>query len=309
MEQFAPTARLVPQLLAKTNEEALAPVTVILVIDRTAAPVLVIVTNCEALEVPTIVPANVRLVGDRVTGPGAATPGPLNAMLCGEVLPLSVIVIAAVSAPVFVGAKCPWILQFAPAARLAPQLVPITKEDALLPLTAMLVIDNVVVPVLAMTTVCDALDAPTAVEGKVRLVADSVTGGGTPMPLSATLCGELPALSEMVMAAGRYPDLVGAKCPWIEQFAPTSRLDPQVFKKTNDEAFVPVTAMLEINSGTVPVLVKTRVWDALVFPSWTDPKLSEAAERATGKSTVIKPEPLIVECTVSVAVTECVPEV
>ena len=81
MLQFAPTARLVPQLLANTNEEALAPVTAMLVIETVAVPVLVIVTYCDSLDMPTVVAGNVRLIGDSVTGADGATPVPLNAML------------------------------------------------------------------------------------------------------------------------------------------------------------------------------------------------------------------------------------
>jgi hypothetical protein len=74
-------------------------------------------------------------------------------MLCGDPVALSVIVTAAVTAPVAVGAKCPWIVQFAPTARLVPQLFANTNEDAPVPVTVMLVIANVAVPVLVITTV------------------------------------------------------------------------------------------------------------------------------------------------------------
>jgi hypothetical protein len=105
--QFAPAARLVPQLFAKSKDEASAPVNVILAIDTVVVPVLVKVTYCDALVAPTVVAGNVRLVAVRVTGSAGATPVPLNAMLCGELLALSVRVTAAVNAPVAVGAKWP----------------------------------------------------------------------------------------------------------------------------------------------------------------------------------------------------------
>lgn len=69
------------------------------------------------------------------------------------------------------------------------------------------------------------------------------------------LCGELVALSEIVTTAVSAPVVVGAKCPWIEQLAPTAKLLAQVLPKTNEEALVPVTAMLEIVNVAVPVLV------------------------------------------------------
>ena len=56
MVQFAPAAKLVPQLLANPNELAFAPVTAMLVIDKVALPVLVKVTLSDALVVPTVTP-------------------------------------------------------------------------------------------------------------------------------------------------------------------------------------------------------------------------------------------------------------
>jgi len=73
-------------------------------------------------------------------------------MVCGDPVALSVMVTAAASAPVAVGAKWPWMEQLAPAARLVPQVLAKTKEDALAPVTAMLVMVNAAVPVLVMVT-------------------------------------------------------------------------------------------------------------------------------------------------------------
>jgi hypothetical protein len=53
MVQFAPTARLEPQLFANTYEEAFVPVTAIPVMASIELPVLVRVTLCEALVVLT----------------------------------------------------------------------------------------------------------------------------------------------------------------------------------------------------------------------------------------------------------------
>lgn len=150
MVQLAPTARLDPQVLAKTKDEASAPVTAMLAMVRVAEPVLVMVTDCELLEVPTLVAAKETLVVERVTG--GSTPVPLRAMDCGEVVALSVMVMEAVSAPATAGAKWPWMVQLAPAARLVPQVLAKTKEDALAPVTAMLVMVNAAVPVLVMVT-------------------------------------------------------------------------------------------------------------------------------------------------------------
>jgi len=66
---------------------------------------LVRVTDCDALAVPTACLANNRLVAESV---GAVSwPVPLRAMVCGELLALSVMVTAAVSGPCASGVKCP----------------------------------------------------------------------------------------------------------------------------------------------------------------------------------------------------------
>ena len=104
-------------------------------------------------------------------------------------------------------------MQFAPAARLAPQVLPIAYEDASAPVSTMLVIDNAAAPVLVTITVCDPLDDPTFTDPNDRLVAERVTGGVNPVPLKAMLCGEVPALSAIVIAAVNAPVVVGAKCP------------------------------------------------------------------------------------------------
>lgn len=96
-------------------------------------------------------------------------------------------VTAACNAPADIGPKWPWIVQFAPAARLVPQLLAKTNDEAFVPVTAMLLIGNAAPLVFVIVTVCELLIAPTEVDGNVRLVADSVNGSATPVPCNATL--------------------------------------------------------------------------------------------------------------------------
>lgn len=96
---------------------------------------------------------------------GGSTPVPLKAILSAEPEPTQVMVTAAVNAPVVVGAKWPWMVQLAPAAKLDPQLLAKTYEEAFAPVTAMPVIDKAVVPVLVIVTAWDMLEDPTAVDG------------------------------------------------------------------------------------------------------------------------------------------------
>jgi len=160
----------------------------------------------------------------------------------------------------------------APAARLVPQLFEKAKEDAFVPPTTMLEIDSAVPPVLVMVTDCEALAVPIACIPNARLVVESKTAGGVkPVPVSVTVCGEPGALSVMVTAAESAPANAGVKWPCMEQFAPAARLLPQEFVNTNEGASAPVTAMLVIDNGASPVLVKVTDCDALDVPTSWDP--------------------------------------
>jgi hypothetical protein len=193
-------------------------------------------------------------------------------MVCGEPPALSTIFMDATNAPVVVGPKWPWMVQFAPAARVGPQLFVNTNDDAFVPVTPMLVIESVESPVLVRVTVCDPLIAPTFTVPNDSVVADSFSNGtATPVPLSAIDCGDPVALSVMVMAAVSAPEANGPKCPWTVQFAPAARLVPQALAKTNDEALVPVTATLAMESAALPVLVKVTDAEPLVDPTFTLP--------------------------------------
>jgi hypothetical protein len=67
MEQLAPAARIDPQLLAKMNEPALAPLTLMLGMDSADAPVFVKVTPCDWLANPTSQVPNDKLEDDSDT--------------------------------------------------------------------------------------------------------------------------------------------------------------------------------------------------------------------------------------------------
>src|SRR5580704_12960959 len=102
------------------------------------------------------------------------------------------------------------------------------------------------------------------------------------MPLRAMLCGELLALSTIVTAAVNAPAAAGVKWPWMTQFAPTARLDPQLFANTKDDTSVPVTLMLVMASVEPPVLVKVTCCEALVVPISPLPNDRLVAERFVG---------------------------
>jgi hypothetical protein len=281
MVQLAPDATEAPQLFPNAKEDAFVPVTAMLEMVRVAPPVLVNVTDCEALDVPTGSLPKDKLVAESETAAGL-TPVPVRVIDCGDPAPLSVMVMAAVSAPAAVGSKWPWMVQLAPDATEAPQLFPNAKEDAFVPVTAMLEMVRVAPPVFVRVTDCEALEVPTGSLPKVKLVADSDTAGAAmPVPLNATECGDPLALSVMETAAVSAPAAVGAKCPWIVQFAPAARLVPQLLPNANEDAFVPVTATLEMVSVPLPMFVRVIDCDALVAPTTVDGKVSEVGETET----------------------------
>ena len=86
-----------------------------------AVPVLVNVTVCAALVVPTVCAAKVKLVGERLTA--GAVPVPESAMVCGLLLALSEMVIAPVRSPTVVGVNVTLIVQLPPAATEVPQVL------------------------------------------------------------------------------------------------------------------------------------------------------------------------------------------
>ena len=90
--QLAPAARLEPQLFVCEKFEEFVPANAMLLIVSAPVPVLVNVTGLAALVVFTIWFPNASDVGDRLTTGTRVTPVPVNAMLCGLPLALSVIV-------------------------------------------------------------------------------------------------------------------------------------------------------------------------------------------------------------------------
>jgi len=105
MVQLVPAATVVPQLLAKTKEEAFAPVTTIGEMGSDTALLFVRVTDWETLATPTATSPNERLVAESV-GAGA-NPFPLRVIVCGELDASSVMVTVAVSPPSALGVKVP----------------------------------------------------------------------------------------------------------------------------------------------------------------------------------------------------------
>jgi hypothetical protein len=117
------------------------------------------------------------IVGGVVSG--TAVPVPVNVMLCGLPVALSVTTKLPVRVPVADGVNVTFVVQLAAGARVAPQVVvPFAKLVELVPPIAMLVMFSVLPPVLVRVTVCAALVVPIVVLPKTS-GADSDAAAGT----------------------------------------------------------------------------------------------------------------------------------
>jgi hypothetical protein len=129
--------------------------------------------------------------------------------------------------PVAVGLKLTAKVQVLLAVKVEPQVPPaMVKSPGFVPPNTPL---NEIGPVWLLVTVTFlvVLVPPTAIEPKVRLVAEIVTGA-TPVPLRLALCGLLAALSLTVNVAAREPIADGPKVTEIVQESLAGKLAPQV---------------------------------------------------------------------------------
>jgi hypothetical protein len=173
----------------------------------------------------------------------------MRSTLCGLSDALSVMVTDAVRVPGLVGVKVTLIVQLAPAAKLAPQVLAWMKSPPLAPVMEMPVIVRVAVPLLVKVSVWAPLLLPTATPLKLMLVPDRVTAGATPLPVSDTLSGLSIALSVIVTEAVRAPTAVGVKFTAMVQLAPAATELPHVLAWAKSLLSIPVIAMLAMVSG------------------------------------------------------------
>ena len=106
-------------------------------------------------------------------------------MSCGLPPPVSETLTFACNTPVTCGVNVTVIVQFAPAARLVPQLLISEKLLACNPVIPMLVIDTVELPMLVTVKLCGALDVPTGSLPRFRLVVEELMA--VPLPVKATV--------------------------------------------------------------------------------------------------------------------------
>ena len=202
--QLAEAAREPPHVGVCAKSPGLVPASVMLVIVIAVVPTFLRVTVLTGLVVPTVTVPKFRLVGERL----AVVPIPLSGTCCGLPLALSVTVKLAVRLPVVEGLNVRLTVQLLAAAKELAQVVAVSgKSAASVPVTAMLVMVNVVVPTLVSVTFLTALVTPNATVPKFTGVGESLAV--VPVPLSGTCCGLPAALSVMLTAALRAPVVVG----------------------------------------------------------------------------------------------------
>jgi hypothetical protein len=136
---------------------------------------------------------------------------------------LSLMLTLPLRVPVVLGLKVTLMLQLAPAARVAPQVVVSAKS----PLTAILLMVKLDPPVFVRVEDWAALLVPTVVAGKEREVGERPTAAApTPVPDRLALC--VPALSVTFKLAAKEAALAGVKVTLMVHVAPPARLEPQV---------------------------------------------------------------------------------
>ena len=186
MVQLAPAATELPQV----SVSAKSPLAEILVIVKVAEPVLLSVTVCAALVVPTVWLAKVIEVAERLAVVVGAVPVPVRLTVCGLPEALSVMLKVPVRIPEAVGVNVTLMVQLAPTATELPQVSVSVKS----PLAEMLVIVRATLPVLDSVTVCAALVVPTVWPPNVTDVGETLAvGAGFEVPKNSVISGAFAA--------------------------------------------------------------------------------------------------------------------
>jgi len=109
-------------------------------------------------------------------------------------------------------------------------------------------------------------------------------------PLRAIVCGEFAASSVTVMLAPKVPVVAGVKVAETIQFAPAASVAPQgdvEVVRAKSEASAPPSAMLEMFSVALPVLLRVTLETALVTPTAVAGKAMLGADSDTAGATPV----------------------
>jgi hypothetical protein len=249
------------------------------------------------------VTAVVRLAEDREKSGVEVLTFPLKASVCGLLVALSATRTEAFSELVTDGVNVTLIKQFEPAASDAGQLFVSAKSDAFVPMTEIVVILNVALPVFVSVTDCGELAVPTARVEKFTEEGEKPTAGlEVVVPLIANVCGLLVALSATRTEA--FSELVtdGVNVTLIKQFEPAASDAGQLFVSAKSDAFVPMMEIVVIFNAALPVFVRVTDCGELVVPTARVEKLTEEGEKSTAGLEVVDSFPLSANaCGLSVA--------
>src|SRR5215472_4444819 len=175
-----------------------------LLIVRAVSPVLLRVTDCGELVVPTNWPVKVRFGLSVAAGP---VPFPCKLTTCGLPAALSLIVNAPLRVPRWVGEKVTLMEQPPPAATDVPQLLVWLKS----PEATMLVTVRAPSPTFMSVTACGLLLVPTSWLLKLKEVNDKLTTGAMPVPVRLMVFVPAMSLLTMFICALRVNRAVGEK--------------------------------------------------------------------------------------------------
>jgi hypothetical protein len=186
-----------------------------------------------------------------------------------------VTLIVPVRVPAAVGVKVTEIVQFAAAARLAPQVF-VSVKSAEAAIDAMFI---KALPVFVSVIIWAELVEPTACGANVRRAGVKAATGvsETPVPVSETTCGDPLALSVMVTWPWRLPAAVGVKVTEIAQFAPAASVETHSrWAWKSPDAVIPVM----INDAS-PEFISVTICAVLVEPMFCAANWSATVESVT----------------------------
>ena len=281
--QLAPAASGLLQVEADlVNELAPEPVMVVDAVKLTAAEVAFFnVITCVAALFPTVVEANVSEDGVIVSPVLALAPVPDNATVCFVVEAESVYVTIAVNVPAEAGWNVMVLVQLAPAASGLGQVVAdFVNELAFVPVMVVAAVNETEAEVLFFNVItCVAAAVPTVVEGNVSEAGVIVKPelALTPVPDSATVCGDPVAVSVYVTTAESAPATVGSNSIEFVQLAPAASGFEQVEADLiNELAPLPVIVVdaVKVTAAELVFLI-VIVCAAVVVPIAVEAKLSE----------------------------------
>lgn len=191
------------------------------------------------------------------------------------------------------GVKVTEMVQFAPAASDAPQVLLCAKSAGFAPASVIPLIVSAALPLFFNVAVCAAEATPVFEENVNELgVNEAIGAGGTvPVSLKLAVCGDPAALSATVCVAVKLTAEAGVKTTEIAQVAPAASDAPHVLVWPKSAGFAPAIEIERMASAAFPVLLNVAVCAALLAPVFAV-KVSEAGERdATGAAGAV-PVPL-----------------